>query len=276
MIFAQQPIIILLKMKESLTQETLKEIASELDMGMCCFYNKVTGEIESYPKDLELSGFEDDWEDTVSKIESNPENYYEFQAMNSSQAFKIMVDFTSEITHMPTHNKFMNALSGKKSFSNFNNLLQSYPDLRQEWFAYKSKIFLTFVKEQANEFNEFETTIKQSFNQDFCYELEYHLTRTFQNSHDPEINKLWCDGVLMPSEDKQLQRENVYQTRKIETEAWIVTTTDEKYQIIIKLGKLSIKKCEEGLQLSDCLPDEDSLNSFSINKEKKSVELQLK
>jgi hypothetical protein len=263
-------------MKESLTRDKLKEIADDLDMGMCCFYNKVTGEVESYPKDLEFSGLEDDWEDTVSKIESNPGNYYEFEAMNSSQAFKVMMDFTSEITHMPTHNKFMNALSWKKSFSNFNNLLQSYPDLREEWFTYKNRKSLTFVKAQVDEFNEYETTIKQSFNQDFCHELGYYLTGVFQNSHDPEINKIWCDGVLMPSEDKQLQRENVYKTQKIETEAWIVTTTDEKYQITIKLGKLSIKKCREGLQLSNCLPDENSLKWISIDKENKSIELQLK
>ncbi|MCQ6960133.1 UPF0158 family protein [Mucilaginibacter aquariorum] len=263
-------------MKDSLTNDMLKEIAGELEMGMQCFYNKVTGEIESYPKDLEFSGFEDDWEDLVVKIKSNPGDYFEFEAMNSSQAFKIMADFTDEITHIPTQNKFMDALSRKKSFANFNNLLQYYPDLRQEWFVYKNKSYLAFVKEQADEFKEFETTIKQSFNQNFCYELEYHLTRAFENAPDPEISKIWCDGVLMPFEDRQLQRENVFSTQKIETEAWIVMTENEKYQMTIKLGKRSIKKCKEGLPLSDCLPDENSLKWISFDTKNKCIELQLK
>jgi hypothetical protein len=263
-------------MKDPLTHDMLKEIAGELETGMRCFYNKVTGEIDSYPKDLESSGFEDDWEDLVVKIKSNPGDYFEFEAMNSSQAFKIMMDFADEITHIPTHNKFIDALSRKKSFANFNNLLPYYPDLRQEWFVYKNKSYLAFVKEQADKFKEFETTIKQSFNQNFCYELEYHLTRAFENAPDPEISKIWCDGVLMPSENRQLQRENVFSTQKIETEAWMVMTENEKYQMTIKLGKRSIKKCREGLPLSDCLPDENSLKWISIDRENKSIELQLK
>ncbi|MES2265449.1 MAG: UPF0158 family protein [Bacteroidota bacterium] len=263
-------------MKEFITQDKLKEIADNLDMGMRCFYNKVTSEIESYPKNLEYTGLEDEWEDTVSKIEANAANYYEFESMNSNEAFNVMMDFTNEITDKSIYNKFLNALSRKKPFANFNNLLQYYPYLQQEWFAYKSRKSSTFVKGQMDEFNEFETTIKRSFNQDFCYELEYHLTKIFQYSQDPQITKFWCDGVLMPSEDQQLQRKNALNFRKIKTEAWVITTENEKFQITIKLGKLSIEKCKAGLQLTDCLPDINSLNSFSVNRENKYIELQLK
>jgi hypothetical protein len=59
-----------------------------------------------------------------------------------------MEDFISTIYDIPTHNKFINAISRKKPFRNFSDQLFYYPKLREEWFAYKNHRYIEFVKEQ--------------------------------------------------------------------------------------------------------------------------------
>ena len=129
-------------------QEILKEIAENLDMGNRCFYHKTTGELESYPKDLEDYDIEDMWEDVTSKVESNIEDYIEFEPMTSRDAFKVIENFIDTISHIPTHKRFISAISRKKPFANFNDLLHDYPDLRQQWFVYKLDKYIAFTKAQ--------------------------------------------------------------------------------------------------------------------------------
>ena len=54
-IFAQQfTPLLYCNMKDPLTNDMLKEIAGELEMGMQCFYNKVTGEEKHTVKSLPM------------------------------------------------------------------------------------------------------------------------------------------------------------------------------------------------------------------------------
>jgi len=64
-----------------------------------------------------------------------------------------MEGFVRDIAHLPTLNKFIDAISRKKPFANFNNLISYYPELRQEWFAYKDQSYIEFVKEQVEAHN---------------------------------------------------------------------------------------------------------------------------
>ena len=129
--------------------EMLKEIAEYLDMGTLCFYNKTNGELESYPDELEYSRLEDEWAEVTNKIEASPDNYLQIEKMSSREAFKIMEDFIDSIAHIPTHNKFIDAISRKKPFAHFNNLLHYYPELRQQWFTYKLERYIEYVKDQV-------------------------------------------------------------------------------------------------------------------------------
>jgi translation elongation factor EF-G len=135
-------------------QETLKEIAENLDMGNLCFYHKTTGEVESYPQDLEFSGVEEMWEDVTGKVESNIEDYIEFEPMTSRDTFKVIENFINTISHVPTQNRFIGAISRKKPFANFNDLLHDYPDLRQQWFTFKLEKYIPFVKAQLEYLDE--------------------------------------------------------------------------------------------------------------------------
>jgi len=133
--------------------ETLKEIAEYLDMGMLCFYHKTNGELVYFPAELEFSGLEEEWAEETDKIEAAPDDYFEFEKMDSREAFKVMERFIGEISDIPTHNRFIDAISYKKPFANFNNLISNYPDLREKWFAYKDQSYIEFVKDQVEAHN---------------------------------------------------------------------------------------------------------------------------
>jgi len=140
--------------------EIIKEIAGWLDTGMLCFYHKTTGELESYPANLEDSGMEDMWSEVTEKIEANPDDYLAFEPMPSHEAFEVMENFVSTIEDIATHTRFIDALSYKGPFKNFNNLLHQYPELREQWFAYKKASYITYVKQTiAFENNDFESDV---------------------------------------------------------------------------------------------------------------------
>lgn len=127
--------------------EIIKEIAGWLDTGMLCFYHKTTGELESYPENLEYSGMEDTWTEVTEKIEASPDDYMAFEPMSSSEAFRVMEDFAGTIEDSFTYTRFRDALSHKGPFRNFNNLLHEYPELRQQWFEYKNTRYIAYVEE---------------------------------------------------------------------------------------------------------------------------------
>ena len=120
-----------------------------LDIGMLCFYHKTNHELESYPDETRNPGFDEEpWAEVIDKVEENYADYIRFEGMSSSEAFRVMEYFISDIDHIPTHNKFINAISRKKPFAHFNDLLLDYPKLRQQWFAYKLERYIEFVQDQ--------------------------------------------------------------------------------------------------------------------------------
>jgi hypothetical protein len=129
--------------------EILKEMAEMVDMGMICFYHKPSGEMDYYPDEDKNPHFDEGpWMDVIDKIEANSDDYIRVEGMSSGEGFKIMEDFIANIDHIPTHNRFVDAISRKKPFRNFNDMLFNYPDLREAWFAYKLERYIAHVKKQ--------------------------------------------------------------------------------------------------------------------------------
>jgi hypothetical protein len=131
-----------------LKPEVIKDIAEWLDAGMLVFIHKTTGEVINYPDNLEDSDLEDMWEDLTSKVEANPDDYLSIEPMHSSEAYKIMEGFILGIDNAGTRNTFSQVIERKKPFRQFNDLLSSYDDLRQQWFAYKAERYMAYVKRQ--------------------------------------------------------------------------------------------------------------------------------
>ncbi|WP_158825711.1 hypothetical protein [Mucilaginibacter lacusdianchii] len=116
----------------------------------------------------------------------------------------------------------------------------------------------------------------QSFDENFCSYLEYHLTRTFANSSHKAVNRLWCDGIAMPYDSKQLTQQNVHSTQTITTKAWIGLSGQDVYEMTIKLGPTAVERHNQNLSLIDCLPDERSFDWISLDFDTKIIVLELR
>ena len=118
--------------------------------------------------------------------------------------------------------------------------------------------------------------IKESFNEDFCIRLEYHLTQAFENSGDKTLKSFWCDGILMPLIESQLTKKSVNDTRQIITKARLGYDGQGQYKMTINFGQRSLRRYAKGADLTDCLPSAGSLDWIALDMEKKTIELQLK
>ena len=125
--------------------------------------------------------------------------------------------------------------------------------------------------------NEKEKQTVESFNEDFCLHLEFHLCRTFANSDQKELRRFWCDGVLWhPSSDARLTKKSVNDTRKIETSAWIGKTGQDNYDMTITFGRYSLRRYAKGASLIDCIPSEESMDWIDIDTKNKTIEIRLR
>ena len=117
--------------------------------------------------------------------------------------------------------------------------------------------------------------VRESFNEDFCLFLEYHLSGTFANSEQNNIKWLWCDGVMMPFEN-QLSKKYVNDNRKIITKAWIGHDGNNQYEMTIKFGRYSLRRYARGTSLESCVPSEEAMDWINIDVINKTIELMLK
>jgi hypothetical protein len=131
--------------------ELIKEIAENLDVGMLCFYHKTKGELEFYPDENNNPGFDEEaWMEVMDKVSESHDDYMAFEPMDSNESFRVIENFIAQIDDIPTHNKFIDAVSRKRPFANFRVMLHYYPELREQWFVFKNEAYIEYVKEQID------------------------------------------------------------------------------------------------------------------------------
>ena len=142
-------------MNISIAPEKLKEIAQELDMGMICYYHIATGELESIPDELKgHAGYETEfWEDNIKKVKANRKRYIRFEGMESNESFNLMETFVQQMEDDTTRRRFEDAITFKKPFQNFKQLLYQYPELQQQWYQFKDEQYLLCVQRQLEAYN---------------------------------------------------------------------------------------------------------------------------
>jgi hypothetical protein len=109
---------------------------------------------------------------------------------------------------------------------------------------------------------------KNSFDQDFCSYLEFHLSKTFKNSDDRNLRALWCDGIVHT-------KSTILNSGQLETKAWIGRDGQEQYEMTIKFGPDSLSKFAKGLDLTATVPSDNSMDWINIDIHNKTIELQL-
>lgn len=123
----------LLTMYLTLTDEHIKEIAEQLDIGFCCFWHKTTGEILSIPVEIRSMGNDDEFfEEEMEKIENNPDDYIEIEPPSSRYGFEIMANFAEQLNdNMTLQSQLIGALNNKKPFSEFKFIIDNSGEYRQ-------------------------------------------------------------------------------------------------------------------------------------------------
>ncbi len=140
-----------------LTEEIIREISENLDLGMRCFYHLKTGEIETIPDFTRADWFGCDtepWQETLDKIDENWGSYFEFEKMTSHESFEIMADFAKTVDNQKLQEKLYMALNKSKPFRNFKWEIDDSGAYRQKWFDFKNQRLIEFVKTQIEEHNQ--------------------------------------------------------------------------------------------------------------------------
>jgi len=132
-----------------LTEEQIKEISEELQLGMRCLYNMKTEEIKSV---MDFSRFPDAdeelWEDDLNEIEENWDDYFEFDSMESRDEYQVMAEFVENVDDEKLKEKLEDALNGPKPFKIFKWQIDNSGPYRQKWFDYRDMRSIEWVKQQ--------------------------------------------------------------------------------------------------------------------------------
>lgn len=105
--------------------------------------------------------------------------------------------------------------------------------------------------------------LNDSFNQDFCTDLEFHLCRAFENYHDDRLKGFWCDGVS--HEPLVKSKKTVNDNRKLMTKAWIGKTGQDEYEMTVRFRKYSLGRFLKGTSLADTLLSDQSMDWINID-----------
>ena len=134
----------------TLTEDQIQEIAETFDMGMTCFWNKVTGELifvpkQEYQDEMDMENFEED----MQKIEDDYENFLEIAPPSSSDQFQIMADFAEQLDeNQLLQDQLISALNRHKPFQGFKHIIHNSGPYREQWFAFHAKQQQKFVRDR--------------------------------------------------------------------------------------------------------------------------------
>ena len=137
-------------MRTEIDEAVIGDIADYLDMGMQCFYHLPTGTMEYHP-DMDNSDVEPEWwQEVLDKIKAERNNYFEIKPMVSRGGFQIMEDFAEAQTDPKFKTLLLERLRMRKPFRNFRDAVDE-SEYRDDWFAFKKKIYMDWVREQIEE-----------------------------------------------------------------------------------------------------------------------------
>jgi hypothetical protein len=137
-----------------LTQDQIKSIAEEIEMGMKVFVHLETKDIKSLPDfDNDIVLDEEIWEDAIKEIEEDIDNYLQFDPLSSRESFSIMGEFAGNVKDEELRDKLFQSLNMSKPFKHFKEIIDNSGDFRDEWFAYRESKYIEFIKEQLDRYN---------------------------------------------------------------------------------------------------------------------------
>ncbi len=133
-----------------LTPAQIDEISQILQCGLRCFVHRESGEIISVPKQADLDMHDTEcWEEDLDKLKEDALNYFEVEQMSSHDSFQVMEDF-AETTPSALNARLLLALSQRKPFSHFKNIVDDAGEWREHWFAFRDERYRDLVRQQVD------------------------------------------------------------------------------------------------------------------------------
>lgn len=133
----------------------VEEIAGELEAGLTCYVNKSTEEVLSvYENDDDFYIEEGADEDKLSEVLENPDNYLKVEGMSSQEEFFLMQNFVEELDNSNLKSDLTVALSNRKPFVMFIDIIDKSAELKEKWTNYKSSAFVYLVNQHLLEAEE--------------------------------------------------------------------------------------------------------------------------
>ena len=111
--------------------------------------------------------------------------------------------------------------------------------------------------------------------QDFCSFLEYRIGEAFEMSTRPQFNHFWCDGVELPSLEKDYSEKTVNDSRQIMLLVYIGPAGQDKYELILKFGTKALSRYARGLDICECVPGAESDNWWDVDIDRRTMLIQL-
>lgn len=134
-----------------LTDETIKEIAENLDCGFLVYIHKKTGNIISLPDFGEYGGTDEElWAEELESLENEFIDYYQVDKPASFESFRFMEDFVEMVDNPSIKRRLENALSKRKPFREFKYEIDDSGEYRELWFGYKAERMKDWVKTQLH------------------------------------------------------------------------------------------------------------------------------
>jgi len=134
-----------------LTDNQIKEIASQLECGYRCFLNRITGELVFIPDVNKFPDIEiESWSNEIENIESDNNDFVEIEPLESKDYFTIMFQYAETITDNNLKNKLISALNKRNPFREFKHVIDYSGEYRQKWFDFKNNKMQDLIRENLN------------------------------------------------------------------------------------------------------------------------------
>lgn len=130
-----------------ITQEQIRDISADLQMGLLSVINRETYAIRSIPDPHGLFSDLDVGAEELEQIENEWPKLLTITTMKSRQAFQIMEDFIEGIPDENLNVDLIKILNRRSPFANFKMEIES-SIYRQKWFDFKNKKYEYYVKEK--------------------------------------------------------------------------------------------------------------------------------
>ena len=120
------------------------------------------------------------------------------------------------------------------------------------------------------------------FDEEFCGRLEYAISGALPKSIDIDWRRCWCDGILLPDNQTDYLPEEILKTREVVTKAWIDegrTKGEQRgqflYHMKLYFGEDSLDKLKNGDRLEESIPDTGADSWIVLDREHRTIEVQL-